>query len=236
MKKTDPRRLLPWITAALVVLLLGIFAAAMIDHLAPEPSGASTQSTASSASPFPSTLVAGGKLRLLGLTRSNAENPDNAGIYGENIATLVVKNISKEHLQHAEIRVTLENGKTLYFTVWDLPAGKTAMVFDSRGSLYDGKTPYQQIHCDPAFTAGDQKMSEQVDFYIVENEVTVQNITQEPLEGLQVVCHSVINGNIFGGAVYTYTVDSLEPGQSITLDASDCAPGEPLVVGIRPIT
>lgn len=181
--------------------------------------------------PFPHPLV-GGKLEVSSLFQFTGFNPDFGLEEGDNIASLSFTNTSGEYLSSAVFTVVLRDGTQLHFEAFDVPAGASVMAFSTDNAVYDTSVPCDDITCEAKFEPEAPLMAEAVSFSVEGTAVTLTNLTGESLTNLVVHCHTLFEGGYFGGLTYSYPVEPLEAGSSITLQAEDCFLGEAAVVRI----
>ncbi len=165
----------------------------------------------------------GGKLVVNSLFQSTVGNPDCNDEMGEDVASLELINQSGEFLDLAEITVTLDDGAQLRFVADDIPAGRTVWAFEtSNGELLDAAVCVS-IDCDASYEADKPVMADQLDIRSEETAVTIRNLTDQDLTGLNVSFHCLFDEDVyFGGRVYTYPIDKIPAGESAGLDVAEC--------------
>lgn len=181
--------------------------------------------------PFPYQLE-GGKLEVSSLFQFSGFNPDCDLEEGENIASLSFTNTSGEYLSSAVFTVVLRDGTELHFEAYDVPAGASVMAFSRDNAVYDTSVPCDDITCEAKFEPDAPLMADAVSVSVEETAVTLTNLTGGSLTNLVVSCHTLFEGSYFGGLTYSYPVETLDAGSSITLQAEDCYLGEAAVVRI----
>lgn len=174
-----------------------------------------------------------GKLEIDSLFQFSGLNPDCAGAEGSDIAALQIKNVSEEHLKHAEIMMETNAGKQLRFVVEDLAPGTGAMVFDVENTQIDTNDVCVEVTCESSYEAQLPVMAEQIRVDVQETTVTLTNLTGEDLENLTVHCHCMMEDESFGGRTYQYPVEMIRAGESVTVEATDCFLGSAAVVRIE---
>lgn len=194
-----------------------------------DPSAVQTVPEASySAISLPCTL-AEGKLEVSSLFQFTGFNPDCGGAQGTDIAALQLKNVSGEHLASAELTLTLNDSVPVAFRITDLPAGAEAMVFSAENVTMTPDDVGTALSGSFRFLPESPLMQGQVDFTADNMTITLTNCSDQELTQFDVCCHSMLDGICFGGLTYSYPVDSLPAGASISVDALDCYLGGALV-------
>lgn len=174
-----------------------------------------------------------GKLLVDSLFQFTGFNPDNGGEPCDNAAAILLVNQSAEHLRSAVIRVVLPEGTTAEFHVADLPAGTGMMVMAADSIVSETSNLYKEISCEAEFDAEATLMADKLTVQTDGTAVTVVNYAEEELTNLVVYCHCLMEGNYFGGLTYSYPIETIAPGESVTIDAADCYFGEAAVVRIE---
>lgn len=166
------------------------------------------------------------------LFQFTGSNPDNEGQEGENIASLTVKNESGKFVKLADITVELESGEALEFQIKNIPSGSVVTVFEKNNKIFQLTDVCTDVTAETELEKDAGEMMEL--FQISENETTVvlTNVSGEKLENVVVHCHCALDDMYFGGLTYDYPVESIEAGESVTIDALDCYLGEADVAAI----
>lgn len=159
-------------------------------------------------------------------------NPDCDNQEGENIAALTVINQSERHLASAEIRAELSDGRELVFEVRDVPAGQSVMVFEKTNQTYELTDVCREITDHAEFTDTEPMMEDSLSIESQGTTVTLTNNTEEDLTDLLLHCHCLIDGSYFGGLTYTYQIESIPAGESVSVEAEDCYLGEAAAVRV----
>lgn len=181
--------------------------------------------------PFPYQLE-GGKLEVASLFQFTGFNQDCNGEEGEDIASISFTNTSEEFLTSVKLTAVLRDGTELHFEAEDVPAGQGVLAFSKENASYDMANVCESITCEAEFAETAPLLSESVSISVEETAVTIVNLTDEELTDLVIHCHTLFDGNFFGGLTYSYPAESIEAGGSITLQAEDCYLGEAAVVRI----
>lgn len=174
-----------------------------------------------------------GKLVVESLFQYSGFNPDCGDEEGENIASLSMMNQSEELLVSAHITATLADGTQITFEAKDIPAGQSVMVFSSENISYEISNKCKSITCTAEFAEGSAIKEDKISVEVQETTVTLTNLTDEELTNLTVYCHCLFDGAYFGGLTYSYPVEAIEAGGSMTLQAEECYLGEAAVVRIE---
>lgn len=174
-----------------------------------------------------------GKLEVTSLFQYSGSNPDCGDEEGENIASLSVTNKSDEQLVSAELTAVLLDGTEIIFEIKDVPAGKSVMVFSRDNISYEMSNACESISCTAEFSGESAIMEDQIAIQVDETTVTLTNLTEQNLTDLTVCCHCLLDEDYFGGLTYSYPVESIAAGESITLQAEECYLGEAAVVRIQ---
>lgn len=191
-----------------------------------------TEPTAASGLTFPYQM-AEGKLEIESLFQFSGFNPDCNLEAGENIAALSFTNVSDTYCASVIFTAVLTDGTAFHFSAEDIPAGASVLAFSVDNAVYDGSTACASIVCDASFESEAPMMGDLVSVSVEETSVTLTNLTDEDLTNLVIHCHTLFDGSFFGGLTYSYPVEPLEPGGSVTLQAEDCYLGEASVVRIQ---
>lgn len=177
-------------------------------------------------------LALEGGLQLESLFQFSGINPDAANQEGADIAAILLKNTSGSYLLKADLTVTLTDGQKLTFAVADLPAGKSAMAFSLENATIGADAACSAASCDATFDAALVPIPPQVTASANGMTVTLTNNSDKALTNLVVYCRSPLDEEYFGGIAYKYTVNSLPPHGTVTVDAVDCILGIAEVVRV----
>ena len=173
-----------------------------------------------------------GSLEIESLFQFSGINVDCENQEGDNIASVTISNTSSAYLKNAEIGMLLQDGTELYFTVTDLPAGKSAMAFSTENTAIEADAVCVDITCEAVFEEPDAAAAEKVSATVEGTQITLVNNTGEDLSEIVVYCRCLFDESYFGGVTYHYTINDLPAGGSTTVDAVDCLFGEAEVVSI----
>lgn len=177
-------------------------------------------------------LLEDGKLEVSSLFRYSGMNPDCGLEEGEDIASLSFTNTAQAHLASVLFTVVLTDGTEYHFAAADVPAGTNVMAFETGNAAYDGSVPCASVTCSAVFEDSAPLMEEALTVSVDGIAVTLTNQTGGDLENLVIDCHTLFDGSCFGGLTYSYPVECVTAGGSVTLQAEDCFLGEALVARI----
>lgn len=171
-------------------------------------------------------LLEDGKLEIESLFQYTGLNPDCYWQDGSNVGAVVLSNRSEEYLESLDMTVTMTDGTQLRFLIADIPAGKTVWAYDTNNTSFDSTSVIKDVQYEAVFVENTGLLPEQIDASVEGISVTLTNLTDGELTGLEMRCHSVLEGVYFGGTSYSYPVESIAAGGSVTVVAEDCFFGE----------
>ena len=177
-------------------------------------------------------LVDDGNLEISSLFQFTGLNPDCGNQEGTDVAGIQLRNVSGSHLTRAAIEMTLVSGKLLRFTVEELPAGMTALVFSNENMTMDPEDACVSLSCEASFEAESPLMADRLSVSVEGTQITVTNISGDDLTNLTVYCHCLLDQDCYGGLTYCYPIEFLPAGGSAAVDAVDCYLGDVEVVRI----
>lgn len=180
---------------------------------------------------FPYQLL-DGKVQVNSLFPSSIGNPDFNDEIGDDIASLEIENISDEFIKTANFTAYLADGQELSFVVENIPAGKSVWAFEITNASIPIDAVCEEINCEAEFSADDVMMTDTIAVEVEMIEVKVSNLTDNEMKELSAEFHCLFDGVYFGGKSYTYPIDSIQPGDSITLQVEECYLGEAEAVRI----
>lgn len=178
---------------------------------------------------FPLT-VDDGRLEINSLFQFSGINPDCGDQEGEDIAAIVLKNVSSLYLAEAKVTLTLLDGTQLNFFVTELPAGASVMAFSTENLSIPAHAECISTACETSFDPTAVTVSDQVTAEADGVHITLTNISDQDISQIVVYCRSPLGEEYFGGTTYSYTVTDLPAGESTTVDAVDCILGMAEVV------
>jgi len=171
---------------------------------------------------FPVSLE-GGALTLHSLFPFEGFNPDCGNLEGSKTAAVLIRNTSERYLKSATVRVMLDNGTVAAFAVSDLPAGKELLAFSVDNAELEDASSCVGVQAETVFE--DTCVPEGISVHVDGLTVTVTNDRQEDITGMDVVCHGSFGTAYYGGVTYVYTIEKLEPGESVSTVVSECLLG-----------
>lgn len=164
-----------------------------------------------------------GRMVLNSIFQSSISNPDCNDENGENTASIEVINQSGQFLASADVEVTLEGGTTLNFKIEDIPAGGTVWAFEIDNIGIDENYVCKSVSCAAEYEDDMPVMAESISFEAEGTTVTIQNLTDGQLSGLEAGFHCLFDeGVYYGGQTYTYPIDTIPAGESISLEVPEC--------------
>lgn len=217
-----PLILVATVVVCICVALLVYFKSSDAPPETPEPSSTGTVST------FPHPTE-DGSLEVQSLFLSSVFNSDGDGELVEDVASISYENTSGKFIRCAQLQITMESGDQLLFQLTDIPVGSTGIAFETSSQSCNDKEAITKLSVDVEYETQDP-LSSSMSCDVSGTEITVTNTSETPLSQIRVVCHCTLDGTLFGGGVFEYTIDFLPAGESTVITASDCIYGEALVV------
>ena len=178
-------------------------------------------------------LLENGKLEIERVFLYDGMNPDCGNIQGSNITALEVRNLSAEQLEKAIITLDSDEGKTIEFTIAELPAKKSVIVFSYENVSSSADTVYGNVRCEALFNADASIHSEKISISTDGTRITLRNNTDIEMNEIVVYCRSVLEDRYFGGITYSYTLNNLSAHGTTEIDAVDCILGFAEVVRVE---
>lgn len=176
--------------------------------------------------------LADGELEVDSLFQFTGTNPDCGDEDGEDIAALTVINTSNKYLLTAAIQAELSNGNKLSFEIKDLPAGESVMVFEKNNESYELSDTCASLTGTTEFAEDAECMEDKLSIDVQETTITLTNIAGEDLTNLLLHCHCLVDDAYFGGLTYSYPIEGIPAGQSVTVQADECYLGTAAVVRV----
>lgn len=177
--------------------------------------------------------LAGGKLTVDAVFQYTGMNPDKQDEWAENVAAIQITNASEEHLAFATVTVTTMDGIMASFTIYDIPAGRSAMVFSPDNIEIENNPECAQITGDAVFLPQSPLERDKLQISVEGVDITLENTSGEDLSRITVYCHSMLDQSCYGGMVYSYQVDSLPAGETTLVSAWECILGMVEVVRVE---
>ena len=167
-------------------------------------------------------------LEIASISESSLPNPDAEWADGEEIVSIVVKNTSQDYIERAELTLWTASLVGYNFVIEDLPVGGSVLAFNAENSALAADDLVANVEVKSIITAEPHNAA--VETEVTGNIVTITNRGSAPTGTLRVVCHSWLGDMGFGGISYSYSVESLGAGESVTVTAADCIFGEAWLV------
>ena len=177
-------------------------------------------------------ILEDGKLEIENLFQYEGMNPDCDYEEGKDVASLMLRNISDAYLEEADITLTLVDGTVVRFHVDDLPAGKTAMVFERSNASAEENAACADAVCTASWSGKIKVLPEDLPVSVDGVTVTVTNSTGHDISELVIYCRCPMDEEYFGGIAYQYIINNLPANESATVEAGDCILGMTEVVRI----
>ena len=177
-------------------------------------------------------VIEGGKLTIESIFQYSGINFDCNEEMCEEIGSLQLKNTSAEYLEYADIEVKLTGDIEFHFRVEDVPAGQSIMAFDTENRSYEEEQLIEDVIVDAVWRQSVSSGREKINFVTEGTMITVTNVSDEAVQNMTVKYHCSLDGIYLGGKSYEGIVESLNPQESITLEAVECYLGEAAVIDI----
>lgn len=171
-----------------------------------------------------------GSLTVQSLFSSSVFNFDGDGELSENVATISYANTSGKFISSAQLRITTDSQEELVFQLADIPADGNGIAFETSSTPCEDSTTIQKMDLDITFESQEELVNSNLSCTVSGTEITVVNLSDSPLSQIRVVCHCTLDGTLFGGSVFEYTLDALAAGECATINASDCIYGDVMVI------
>ena len=157
-------------------------------------------------------------------------NPDCENAYGEEIASIQLKNVSGKYLKSAKVSVVLSNGDTFEFLAQEVPADMEIMAFDIQNQVYDDSYHVEDVQVETEY--GEMTTEGVLGWSVDGSDITVENKSDKKMKKVTVYYHCTIDELGYGGKAYELTIDSLQPGESKTVTDEYCFVGDVKVSNI----
>ena len=231
-RKTKKRKKYTGLIIAFVIILITLLAAIIWKMVSLEKEEKQIEETIQPTIEFPYS-VDDGKLEIISLFQSNISNPDCNEEMGEDIASIEVKNQSGQFLASATITVILDDDTKLRFEISDIPADGIVWAFEAGNAEIPGQPICKMVECETAYEDTTPVMEDQLSIEAEETTVTICNLTDMELANLTASFHCLFDeGVYYGGSVYTYPIDKIQAGESISLEVSECYLGKAQAVRV----
>lgn len=194
-----------------------------------EPSGSQASDAGGNSDAFPYS-VDDGSLSLQSVFLSSVFNTDGDGELVENVASISYENTSGKFIRSAALQVTLNSGEQLNFQLTDIPADSSGIAFETSNATCNEQADIQEASAQIEYDDQATLLSDAVTCTTSGTQITVNNVSGADLSQITVFCHCTLDGTLFGGNVFAYSIDTLAAGESTVINATDCIYGDALVV------
>ncbi|MDO4747947.1 MAG: dockerin type I repeat-containing protein [Eubacteriales bacterium] len=147
---------------------------------------------------------------------------DGTDDYVENVAVLMVTNISDKYLEYAVVTFDI-SGTPAAFTVTGLAPGETAWVLEQNKLVIEEDAEFTYMDDITTFADDNSKEALGVDVTLGDGQLTVENNKDEDLKSVYVyykLRHT--DGNFLGGITYRVPMGDLAKGESASAVAVHC--------------
>jgi len=152
-------------------------------------------------------------------------NPDCDNAEGLNIAAIMVKNLSAQHLVKAELTLIAADGAEILFHIEHLPSEKQITAFAQDNATLPAEAAWVEVRISAEFAQRQSLRGNGVDIRENGMRIDVTNSTDAELTNLTIYCHNLLGGEYFGGKSYSYKINNLPAGETVTVEALDCILG-----------
>lgn len=157
---------------------------------------------------------------------------DGTDEYVENVAILLVTNISEVYLQYATVTFDI-SGAPAVFTVTGLNPGESAWVMEKNRLAIELDAVFTHVDDIASFARDNRESSEDVTVILGDGTITVENGTGNDLKGLYIYYKQRhTDGNFLGGITYRIPMGDLAAGETASAIAAHCNPATCEVVRI----
>ncbi len=156
-------------------------------------------------------------LELSSVYLSTIPNPDADNEYAENIASIEVKNTSKQYLKEAELVAEMSDGSKIYFEIKDVPPGEIAEVFDTENHSLSETIDCLNIGCVSETYSENDSIPNGIKLEASGSGMIVTNHSGSDLSNLKVTYHCAMGDRYFGGISYITMIESLNNGTSVEI-------------------
>lgn len=178
-------------------------------------------------------LLDEGKVEVTSMFQYSGMNPDCNNEMQDNIVALSFTNTSSEYLKSIILKAVLKDETSVIFEAFDIPAGKSVMVFSKENIAWNTKNKCMELTAECEFETEVSTIENKIIVETEETNVIIENNSEEELNNLIVYCHCLLEEDYYGGLSYSYPIEKISVGEKITIDASDCYMGEATVVRVE---
>lgn len=162
-----------------------------------------------------------GRLRIETLFTYDGMNPDCGYEESNNIATITLRNLSGQHLDQADIGLTMSDGTVLQFHADQIPAGKSALLFCIDNTALVKDSACLEVACSASFSSASAQ-SDDVLTSMSGTTIEVVNTSGRNIKQIVIYCHNLLGEEYFGGIAYPYEINDLSADGRATVNALDC--------------
>lgn len=177
-------------------------------------------------------LVDDGNLEIVSLFQFTGFNPDDENKEEKDIASIQFVNHSDEYLEKAEITIVMDDDSQFQFVISDVPAHKSVMAFSTDSVKLAQGASCVKVDVHTLYNSEASCLQEDLKVSVDGIQIFLTNTSDKNLTNVQVICHSILDQDYFGGMSYTYQIESIPANESAVIEAWDCFLGESEVVRI----
>lgn len=149
----------------------------------------------------------------------------------ENVAVMLVTNVSDRFLEYASIQYAI-NGVQAEFVVNGLPPGSSAWVLESNKLVIPSGSVFTYVDETTGFSSGGN-VSDGLSVRLEQGAMTVVNTGDTAMKNVYIYYKKLhTDGHFLGGITYRVAMGDLEPDSPITATAGHCTPEGCLVVKV----
>lgn len=152
-----------------------------------------------------------------------------------NVAAILVKNLSGDMLQVAQIQFQVNETEMAWFQIANLPAGESALALELNRRQFSSGDDYSYGKTASSFLGEPSVQSDRVKLDTgTAGQLTLENISSETLAKVYVYYKYVQqDGTYLGGITYRVPFENVEPGGSVTVTAGHFDPENSRVLDIQ---
>lgn len=165
-------------------------------------------------------LIEEEKLEIASLFTYSGLNPDADMQEGNEVAAIEFKNVSDDFLEHAAVKAVFSDGSEQTFVIENLPAGKETLAFSVDNQVLLANESCVEIVAETIF--GENMQDDCIAVSTDGMTITVENISEEDLSGINIYYRDVCEDKFFGGITHQYTIETLPKGENTTFSAQNC--------------
>lgn len=135
---------------------------------------------------------------------------DGTDIMVENVAAVIVQNISDKPIQHATLNLSTGEEKLYTFALSTLPVGRSALVLDTDKKLLAADTEITTFSADVKKCDVFETNSDKIKVTFENGVLKLTNLTDSDFRGVYVRYKNFTAGNVyFGGITYSASFDNV---------------------------